>query len=305
MNPPVVKSRSAIWAFLVLWTVLLSCLVWSHWTELEEMAQRWSQDAQYSHGYLVPLFALVLLWLRRAYLSHGPLVPVWWGAPLLGIGIALHLAGAYYYYNWVDAVSLLPCLAGALLLTGGRPAWNWSWPAIGFLIFMIPLPYFLEISLAGPLQRIAVVSSTFLLQTFGLPALAEGNVILLSEVELGIVEACSGLRMLVVFFALTSAVALVIRRAWWERILVVASAVPIALAVNVIRITVTGMLYEKVSSAAANAVFHDFAGWLMMPLALAMLWLELGFLKCIFLKPQMTGPIGFDWGAMRSRPSAA
>jgi exosortase len=272
----------------------LSCLVWSHWTELEEMGQHWSQNAQYSHGYFVPVFALALLWLRRGILSQEPLRPVWWGAPLLGIGIAQHLAGAYFYYNWVDAVSLLPCLAGTVLLTGGWPAWRWSWPAIGFLVFMIPLPYFLEVALAGPLQHFAVISSTFLLQSFGLPALAEGNVILLSEVELGIVEACSGLRMLVVFFALSSGVALVIRRVWWEKILVVVSAVPIALMVNIIRITATGVLYEKVSNQAANAVFHDFAGWLMMPLALAMLWLELGFLKRLFLKPQWTGPIGFD-----------
>jgi exosortase len=273
---------------------MASCLVWSHWTELEEMAQRWSRDAQYSHGYLVPVFALVLLWLRRGTLAQGPLSPAWWAAPLLGIGIALHLAGAFFYYNWVAAISLLPCLGGGILLIGGWRAWRWSWPAIGFLVFMIPLPYFLEVALGGPLQRIAVLSSTFLLQTFGLPALAEGNVILLSEVELGIVEACSGLRMLVVFFALAGAVVLVIRRAWWEKLLVVASAVPIALAVNIIRITATGVLYEKVSSDAANAVFHDFAGWLMMPLALGMLWLELGFLKRLFLEPEPAGPIGLD-----------
>jgi exosortase len=217
--------------------------------------------------------------------------------PVLAIGIGLHLAGAYFYYNWVEAVSLLCCLAGAVILLGGWPAWKWSWPAIGFLVFMIPLPYFLEIALAGPLQRIAVISSTFLLQTFGLPALAEGNVILLSEVELGIVEACSGLRMLVVFFALTSAVALVIRRVWWEKVLVVLSALPIALLVNIIRITATGVLYEKVSSEAANAVFHDFAGWLMMPLALAMLWLELVFLKRLFPEMEPSEPIGLDLAA--------
>ena len=91
---------------------------------------------------------------------------------------------------------------------------------------MIPLPYRFEVALAGPLQRIAVISSTYLLQTFGLPAVAEGNIILLSEARIGIVEACSGLRMLVVFFALSSAVALVIRRPFWERAVVVASAMP-------------------------------------------------------------------------------
>src|SRR5262249_38011733 len=225
--------------------------------------QHWAHDAQYSHGYLVPLFCLGLLWQRRALLREHSGVPAWWGIPVLAAGIGLHLAGAYFYYTWFDALSLLPSLAGLVLVLGGwagLAAWRWAWPAIAFLVFMIPLPYRLEVSLAGPLQRIAVISSTYLLQTFGLPAVAEGNIILLSEARIGIVEACSGLRMLVVFFALSSAVALVVRRPLWEKALVIASAVPIALVVNVMRITVTGFLHEKVSSAVANAVFHDFAG---------------------------------------------
>src|SRR5205814_2757340 len=153
---------------------------------------------------------------------------------------------------------------GVVLTLGGWAAWRWAWPAVGFLIFMIPLPYRLEVSLAAPLQRIATISSTLLLQTFGLPAVAEGNVILLSEARIGIVEACIGLRMLVVFFALSSAVALVIRRPLWEKAVVVVSAVPLALIVNVAWITVTGFVHEKVTSAGADAVFHAFAGWRLM-----------------------------------------
>src|SRR5436305_1327663 len=76
------------------------------------------------------------------------------------------------------------------------------------------------------------------------PALAEGNVIQLNEIELGIVEACSGLRMLVVFFALSTAVALLIRKPLWEKTLIAFSAIPIALASNILRITVTGIVYE-------------------------------------------------------------
>src|SRR5262249_44817943 len=143
-----------------------------------------------------------------------------------------------------------------------------------------------------PLQRFATVVSTFLLQSFGLPALAEGNVILLSEVEMGIVEACSGLRMLVVFFALSTAFALVVKRVLTEKVIIIVSAIPIALACNVIRITATGVLHEAVSDGGIlygrvsrdlpNAVFHDLAGWLMMPMGLAMLWAELKLLRMLW-----------------------
>ena len=112
-------------------------------------------------------------------------------------------------------------------------------------------------------------------------ALAEGNVILLNDAEIGIVEACSGLRMLVVFFALATAVAMVARRPLLDRLLVLASAVPIALLANIARITATGILHEFADSATANAFFHDVAGWFMMPLALVLLGIELKVLAAL------------------------
>src|SRR5262249_17465649 len=153
-----------------------------------------------------------------------------------GAGIGLRLVGVKYNFAYLEPLSLLPCLASLCLLLGGVTALRWSWPAIAFLFFMIPLPHNLSLSLAGPLQRIATEASTFALQVLGRPALAEGNVILLNDVELNIVEACSGLRMLVIFFALATAVVLVIQRPLWEKLLIVGSAVPIALATNILRI---------------------------------------------------------------------
>jgi exosortase len=252
----------------------------------------------------VPVFALALLWLRRSRLASGTVQGNWWGGPLLGAGIALRLIGGYYCYDWVDAISLIPCLGGLILILGGGQAWRWSWPAIAFLTFMIPLPYRFSVMLAAPLQNFATVSSTFCLQTLGLPALAEGNVILLNEIEIGIVEACSGLRMLVIFFALSTGFALVVRRPLWEKVLIVASAVPIALVVNVIRITATGVLYQTVGSDWAHAVFHDLAGWLMMPLALGILGLELKLLKDLFLDPLPVDPARFTYGLRAPQPAA-
>jgi exosortase len=166
-------------------------------------------------------------------------------------------------------------------LLGGWKAFAWAWPAIGFLFFMIPLPFSLENALANPLRRVATSCSTYFLQTLGFPAFAEGNVIRLNEVRIGVVEACNGLSMLMVFFALATAVALVIQRPLADRLTLVVSAVPIALIANVLRITITGILHKTTSSAVADTFFHDFAGWLMMPLALGLLWLELKYLELL------------------------
>ncbi len=207
----------------------------------------------------------------------------------MGLGIAVRLGGTFYHFLWFDAVSLLLCLAGLALAVGGRAVWRWAWPSIAFLMFMIPLPHTLAVAMTNPLQRVATVASTFMLQTFGLPAVADGNVIHLNDVELGIVEACSGLRMLVVFFALSTAVALVVQRPLWERLVLVLSAVPIALLANTVRITATGILHETAGRAVADVVFHDLAGWLMMPLALAFMWGELKIMQKLFLDPTPAG----------------
>lgn len=242
--------------------------------------------------------------MRREQAPEWPWQPTWWGSLVLACGIGLRLYGVYFGYVWHDEISIVLCVAGLCLMIGGWPMWRWAWPGILFLVFMIPLPYRISVGLAGPLQEFATMTSTFLLQTLGVPAITEGqNRILLSETEMAIVEACSGLRMLVVFFALSTAVALVMRRPIWERLLVVVSALPIALAVNIIRITVTGMLYESSSPEVrefAGAFFHDFAGWLMMPVALAFLWVELKLLSGLILEPEQTSPaLGLDLAGRR------
>src|SRR5262249_3083025 len=156
--------------------------------------------------------------------------------PLLLIGVLMRFASAYMYFEWLDAVSLLPTLAGICVLLGGRAALGWAWPAIGFLLFMVPLPYRMETALRLPLQRLATIARRYVLQTLGLPALAEGNVILLGNGRIGVAQACSGLSMMLIFFALSTALVVVVHRPRLDKAIIVLSSLPIALLVNVIRI---------------------------------------------------------------------
>src|SRR5262249_50732537 len=155
---------------------------WYYWQTFTAMAYQWAHDPVYSHGYLVPVFALALLWFRRKNLKEIAFQPDWFGGiALLLMGVALRLVGAYFYYPWFEALSLLPCLAGLVLLVSGRACLAWSWPAIAFLFFMMPLPYRLETAMRQPLQRLATQVSTYVLQTLGSPVYAEGNVIVLKD----------------------------------------------------------------------------------------------------------------------------
>jgi exosortase len=258
-------------------------LAWVYWPTLRSRFAKWGTDAQYSHGFLVPVFASFWLWLRRGRLAARSLQPSWWGVPLLGAGLALRFLGTYAYFDWLQAMSLLPCLSGWCLLLGGPGLFRWSWPAIAFLLFMVPLPFRLEVALGQPLQGIATVVSTYCLQTLGFEAFAEGHVIRLGQIRIGVVEACSGLSMLVIFFALATAITMLSGRRRLDKALIILSAIPIALLANIIRITATAILHKTVGSDIANLVFHDLAGWLMMLLALAMLSLELRALDWVLV----------------------
>lgn len=266
-------------------------VVWGYWPTLLRTASRWQRDPQYSHGFLVPVFALALLWLRRERLASVEPAFNWWGVALLLAAAGVYLAGGYFFVSWLDGVSLLVCLAGLAVLAGKGAALRWAGPSIAFLAFMLPLPYRVQAALGQPLQRIATAASTYVLQTLGLPATAEGNVILLGDMRIGVVEACNGLGMLVLFFAVSTAVALLGRRPAWEKAVLVASAVPIAVLANVVRIVATALLNEFAGGGVADAVYHDWSGWLMMPLALALLGAEMALLARLLVERRVGRPI--------------
>lgn len=248
---------------------LVGLLVYGYWPGLVVAAGTWNSP-QYSHGWLVPLFALAVLAWRRDDLplvsTHERLA----GLLIIAISLAVRLVATWYRIVTVDMYTLVPALMGVVVVAGGLRMLRWAGSPVAFLIFMYPLPDEATRYLLGPLQRFATLASTYVLQTLGFEAFREGNQIVLGDSRLGVVDACSGLRMLTIFVALTVGWVLVDRTAWWERIAIVASAVPIALAVNVVRITATGMMMT-VNELLAERVFHDWAGYVMMPLAVTLL----------------------------------
>lgn len=252
---------------------------------LADCFRQWVSNPDYSHGFLVPLFSAYLAWHFRDRAPSSITWPRPWGLAFLAGGAALFLLAGLtnWAQEWVKGLSLIIVLAGAVLLLGGWRSLRWLWPSIAFLIFMFPLPYQVEHWLGWHLQKIATVSATFWLQTLGYPAYAEGNVIHLKDHRLEVARACSGLSMLLTFAALAVGVAILIQRPWLDRLVVLISAVPIAVISNITRIVATGVLYDLGGRELGEAVFHDFAGWLMMPFALVLMGLELKLLDWILI----------------------
>ncbi len=271
----------AFWAATALLTVIV---VATYWSAITGLVGRWIDDPDYVHGFLVPVFAAVLLWSRRAMLLEVELKGSLWGLVLIAFAGAMRMVSSYYYYTLLDPASLIPCLLGLTLFVGGWNAVRWAWPGIVFLVFMIPLPGFVANLMGHPLQRVATIASTFLIQTLGISAVAEGNVISLADSQIGVAEACNGLRNMMLFLAVCVGMAFISRRSAVEKAIIVLSAAAIALLANVVRIAATAILHSMVSHHAATTLYHDLAGWFMMPLAVVFLWLELAYLNRVFVR---------------------
>ncbi len=277
-------------AKLAVAALLGGVLAWTYASSLAALVGHWWNEPDYVYCFLVPVFSAYLLWRRREMMHFTPVRGVAWGVPLLLLAAAMRWASAYYYFALLDPMSLVPCLAGLALLLGGWKALGWAWPAITFLVFMVPLPGFTAGLLSHPLQRIGTIASTFLIQMVGIPSFFRGNVIILPQTELGVVEACSGLRMMMLFVTVCCGVALVMKGSVLLRLAVLLSAAPIAVLANIARITGTGILYQFVRPEIADWVFHDVAGFFMMPLAVMILWGEVELLLRVTLDPA-EGPL--------------
>lgn len=260
--------------------ILLVAILFVFAPTLIELAGRWFKDPRYNHGYFVPLFSLYLIYRQRDALSECT-SPSMFGLVFILLGLAIRAVGTLIYLDWLDALALLPCLAGVVLLAGGWQALKLTWPALAFVLFMVPLPFSLETAMSQPLQQIGTVASSRILRILGYAAVTEGNVIRLGDHRVGVAEACNGLSMLMIFFALCTAVAILTPRPLWERALIVATAVPIALAANILRIVAAAIAYLLWGDAWGKFV-HDKAGWAMMPVALVLLWVGVQVFNLMF-----------------------
>jgi exosortase len=278
---------------LVTGAVLVGLFLFFYESTIIQLIRTYWNEPDYAHGFFVPLFSIYLLWYRRDMLPSVPQRGSWWGLAFFGLWAFIVWSGAYFAYIWFEPFSIVPCLAAITLFIGGWQVFLWAWPALAFLFFIVPLPGLLSSSLSGPLQSIGTHVSVLVIQTLGIPSLAQGNQIILRDPPpLGVEEACSGIKMLMLFFTLSVGAAFIMRKPIWERVLIVVSAPPIAVLSNVFRITLTAILFEMahkwpsvISAKLADKVFHDFAGLLMMPVALLFLLGEMTLISKLMVQP--------------------
>lgn len=274
-----VRRREAL--LVVAIAPLTACaLLWSYWPTLVELWHFWQRNDDYSVGQLVPLVAAYLVWTNRRHLRGLRLQASWWALALFVGAQLIRYAGLYYDYVSLERYSLVLTLASVCALFGGVAVIRRLGWILLFFLLMVPLPGRVHNAVALPLQDSATRFAAFVLEVLGFWTVREGHVIELNgETQVAVAEACSGLRMLTAFVFVSSTLAFLVRRRWWEKTLVVVSSIPIAVACNAARLIVTAVVFDVVRTESAETFFHDFAGIAMMPVAVILVMVELWLLR--------------------------
>lgn len=273
--------------------VVIGSLGFVYWPTLVDLVGVWHREPDYSHGFLVlPIVGLILGRLWPSDPANGPRV-FWPGLLLVVLGLGLRAFLQARGNSWSMNATLLLVVAGLALSGLGWRTLRATWPAFAFLIFLLPLPTAVNDSLSQPLRSLATTASTQVLRATGLWVMPEGNVIVVGGEPLEVAEACNGLSMLMSLAATVAAAAALIPMAPFKRIILLFSIVPVALFSNVIRISATAWCYHQFGAKVGGAWAHDLAGYLMMPLAMALVGLELWVLSWLVVETTEAVAAGF------------
>jgi exosortase len=266
---PLITPRGWVWIGLL--TLLFVAL---HRNFLYRSLLISLDDNDWSHALLVPVIGVYYLFQNRGRLMQLSSSVCGWGLPIM-------LAGMVSYAFWIfpgrndmfQGYSMIVALFGLVLFVVGPRLMTVLWFPILYLGFGVKVSQKLWEMIALKLQTIAAVSSTALLNIIGmaldLEASVRGNTIELYHQgmkispPMNVAEACSGLRMLMAFLALGVAMAFLAPRAWWQRVVMVGMTLPIAVGVNVGRVTTLGFLHVY-APEYAKGDFHIFVGMLML-----------------------------------------
>lgn len=249
---------------------------------LINLVRQWLNDPNYRHGIIIPIVSAFLIWRRRdelkAVRGNSGTAP---GIILLAVAAALLIGGTAASELFTTRISLPIFLIGvSFFLLGKTFTKKISFPLL-FLFVMVPLPYLIYYKLTFPLQLFSARLSAGVLDLLRINVIRKGNIIHLPNYSLEVIAACSGLRSLMTMLTLALILAALSKLSNLRKVILVAWAVPAAVAANVIRLVVTATGAHAIGSSFADGVLHNISGLIVFLAGFIILMLFAWLLKWI------------------------
>ncbi len=238
---------------------------------LVDLVQRWWDDSNYSHGFLVPLIAAYFLWHKRAELAGLAVRPSRLGLLLLVIGMTLFVFGNAGVEYFIIAISMVMVLFGLALYLLGAEFIRRTWFAFFILLFMIPIPGVIYYSLTFPMQLLASKVSVEMMQGLGMSVLRQGNIIVLPDRPLEVAEACSGMRSLISLMAMGAIFGYMSQPKFWGKMAIFLLAIPVAVIGNVVRVFLTAVIAYVGQLDPTTEPYHTLLGLSVFVVAFVLL----------------------------------
>jgi exosortase len=292
MDDPAIQSNKTLTGSLWLAGAFALALGFLYFSVLTKLGRDWWFEENYSHGLLIPFLLAYIIWIEfdnlKAYIEKPA---VWLGGAAIGAALLMLAAGTLGAELYAQRLSLLLILAGIVVYFWGKKVLQLLAVPFLLLFLAIPIPSIIFNQIAFPLQTVASKLAIWGIKILEIPSVREGNIIeilpkgAMSTVKLEVVEACSGIRSLMTLVTIALVLGYFTRRNkqvgslfsylkdldLWRILILMVSAVPIAIVTNAARVAFTGWLTYSYGRQSAEGFSHNFAGWLVYLAAILML----------------------------------
>jgi exosortase len=275
-----VSSSSIDWVKIALGIVLAGLVYYAYFGQIVEahdesrlscyqwLTSHWSHVSNYSHGPLIPVIALGLVWWKWREISAAELAPDSSGIAVVALAMGLYYLGVKAVQPRMVVFSLVPLLYGLTLALGGRELFRQLFFPITFLLLMIPLNFLDEV-VGFPLRMMVTEASTSLLNWLGIETFHRGTAIYSAVFHFDVADPCSGIRSLMALTTVTAAYGYVTQHVQWKRWVLFLSAMPLAVLGNLARVTSIALVAQVYGQELASKTYHEYSGYIVFGVALS------------------------------------
>lgn len=261
-------------------------------TTILKLVEEWSVNPNFSHGFLIPLISLYMIFLIREELGKRTIKPSKTGLFILLAGLGFYVVGSLGAEFFIMRSSMLVVIAGVVGFNFGLEILKDAAAPIAYLFLMVPFPAIIWNKLAFPLKLFSAARASEIIIMLGIPVLREGNIIHLANTSLEVVDACSGLRSLTSLLAISGAFAFITPLKRISRIFLFLSAIPGAVVLNVGRLTATALMAIYIGPETAHGFLHELSGFVVFGAGLILIYMNYFIISFIENKISQKGLFG-------------